>query len=91
MYYPTSDNKFNLIPPENIPRVHLLGHVVQARVIAVGYDGLRLGLERGEVIDHAAAEEEHAVLEGRLIDYHLGALGLDALHDALDGALAEIV
>ena len=48
-------------------------------------------LELGEVVDHAAAEERGAVLEGRLVDYDRRAFGLDALHHALNRRLAEIV
>ena len=30
------------VPPEQIPRIHLLPHVIQAGVVAVGDDGLCL-------------------------------------------------
>ena len=48
-------------------------------------------LELLQVVDHEAAEEGAAVLEGRLVDDDFGALGLDALHHPLDAALAEVV
>lgn len=51
--------------------------------------GLRL--ELCEVVDDEASEESGAVLERRLVDDHLGALGLDALHHTLDRRLAEVV
>ena len=47
-------------------------------------------LERGEVVHHAAAEEGGAVVEGGFVDDDLRALGFHALHDALDGRLAEV-
>ena len=50
-----------------------------------------MGLEGGEVVDDPGAEEGRAVREGGFIDDDAGTLGLDALHDALDGALAEVV
>ena len=75
---------FISIPPEDVSRVDFLPRVVEAGVVAVGDDGLALCLEGGEVVHHAAAEEGGAVGEGRLVDYHLGALGLYALHHALD-------
>ena len=84
-------NNRRLISLKNIPRIHLPHHIVQGGVVAVGDNGVGLGLEVGQVVDDARAEEGDAVLERGLIDYHLGALGLDALHDALDGALAEVV
>ena len=83
-YYP-------LIPVEQVPRVDLVPDVVEAAVVAVGDDCLTLGLEPGEVVDDFAAEEGVAVLERWLVDDDLGTLGLDALHYALDGALAEVV
>ncbi len=52
---------------------------------------MREALEVGEVVDDAAAEEGGAVSKGRLVDDDLGAFGLDALHHALDGRLAEVV
>lgn len=39
---------------------------------------------------HLGAEELRRV-QGELVDYHGRALGLQALHDAPDGALAEVV
>ena len=48
-------------------------------------------LERIKVVDDFAAEEGVTVLERWLVDDDLGTLGLDALHYALDGALAEVV
>lgn len=52
---------------------------------------MALELERLEVVYDAAAEEGGAVGERGLVDDYLGAFGLDALHDALDGRLAEVV
>ena len=86
-----SPSCLNLIPLKNIPRINLLLHVVQHGVVAVGYDAVGEAFELGEVIDDPGSEEGGAVLEGGFVDDHLGALGLDAFHDALDGALAEIV
>ena len=58
---------------------------------AVGQDGAAQALELGQVVDHTGAEEGGAVGEGGLVDDDGGALGLDALHDALNGRLAEVV
>ena len=80
-----------LIAAEDVAGIDLGLHVVEGGVVAVGDDGGGLLLEGGEVVDDAAAEEGVAVGEGGLVDDDRGALGLDALHDALDGALAEIV
>ena len=40
---------------------------------------------------HPAAEERGSVLQRRLINHDLRALGFDALHHALDAALSEII
>ena len=80
-----------LISFEDVAGIDLIGHVIEGAVIAVGDDGIGLGLEEGEVVDHTAAEEGDAVFEGGFIDDDLGAFGFDAFHYALDGALAEVV
>ena len=79
------------VSPENISRVYLVPHIVQACIIAVGDDSLATALELLQVIDHPAAEERAAVLERRFVDDDFCALGLDALHHSLDAALAEVV
>ena len=80
-----------LVAAEDVAGVYFLAHVVEGGVVAVGDDGVALALERLEVVHYAAAEEGGAVGERGLIDDYLGAFGLDALHDALDGRLAEVV
>lgn len=52
---------------------------------------MALCLELCQVVDHLAAEECGAVFKGWLVDDDLCALCLNALHDALDGGLAEVV
>ena len=52
---------------------------------------MALLLELVEVIDNLGTEECRAVLKCRLVDDDLRTLGLDALHHALDGTLAEVV
>ena len=79
------------VSPENIPRINLVLHIVEAGVISVRDDGLATALELLQVVDHEAAEEGAAVLKGRLVDDDFRAFGLDALHHALDAALAEVV
>ena len=80
-----------LVAFEDVAGVDLVLHVVEARVIPIRDDGLALGLEFGEVVDHQASEESGAVVEGGFVDNHLGAFGFDAFHHALDGTLAEVV
>ena len=82
---------WSLVATEEVAGVDLVGHVVQAGVVAVGDDGLADRLELLQVADDLAAEERSAWLQGGLVDDHGGSLGLDALHDALDGAGAEVV
>ena len=79
------------VPPENVPRVYFLLHVIQTGVVAVRNDGFALPLEFIQVIDHTAAEEGAAVCKGRFVDDHFGAFRLDTFHHPLDAALAEVV
>ena len=79
------------ISAEDITGVYLAFYVRETVVKAVGNDGLALLLEGVEVIDDFAAEESGAVLKGGFIDDDLCSLSLDTLHDALYGALTEIV
>ena len=51
----------------------------------------RTNVEFVQIVDHCRTEEGLAVLQRRLIDDDLCALGLDALHDTLNRALAEVV
>ena len=81
-----------LISPKQIPCVHLLLHVSQGFLVeAVGDDDVALGFEGGQVVYDFGAEELGAVLKGGLVDDDGDALGLDALHYALDGRGAEVV
>ena len=80
-----------LVPSENISGINLLLYVVQADIVAVGNDCIAHALELVQVVHDLATKEGLAVVESRLVDHDLGALSLDALHDALDGGLAEVV
>lgn len=80
-----------LVALKNIAGVDLVLHVVEAGVISVGNDGLRLGFELGQVINDEAAEETGAVFKGGLVDDDMRTFGLDALHHTLDGRLTKVV
>ena len=80
-----------LVALEDVAGVNFVLDVVEDGVVAVGDDGMALSLEVRKVIDYLGTEEGGAVLEGGLIDDDLGTLGLDTLHDALDGGLTEVV
>ena len=80
----------SLIPLKQIPRVHLVRHVRELVAPAVGDDYVAAGLEGLQVVRDLGAEELRRVQRG-LVDHHGHALGLHALHDALDGARAEVV
>lgn len=79
-----------LVPLKQIPRVHLVRHVRELVAPAVGDDHVAAGLEGPQVVRDLGAEELRCVQRG-LVDHHGHALGLHALHDALDGARAEVV
>ena len=80
-----------LVASEDVACVDFLLYVVEAGVVAVGYDCLGLALEVVEVVDYFAAEEGCSVVEGGLVDDYFCSLGFYALHYALDGRLAEVV
>ena len=79
-----------LIPLKQIPGVHLVRHVRELVAPAVGHDHVAAGHEGLQVVGHLGAEELRRVQRG-LVDHHGHALGLHALHAALDGARTEIV
>lgn len=79
-----------LIPLKQIPRVNLVRHVRELVAPAVGDDHVAAGLEGPQVVGHLGAEELRRVQRG-LVYHHGYALGLHALHDALDGVRAEVV
>ena len=79
------------VSAENVAGIDFFLHIVQASIVAIGNDGLRLGLERFQIVDNLAAEEGSTIFEGWFVDNHFGSLSLDALHHALDRALAEVV
>ena len=79
-----------LVSLEQIPRVHLVRHVRELVAPAVGDDHVAAGLEGLQVVRDLGAEELRRVKRG-LVDHHGHALGLNALHDALDGARAEVI
>ena len=80
----------SLVALEEIARVHLIRHVRELVAPAVGHDDGALTLEGLKVMGDLAAEEVLSVQRG-LVDHHGHALGLHALHDALDGGPAEVV
>ena len=80
----------SLVALEEIARVHLVRHVRELVAPAVGDDYVAAGLEGLQVVRDLGAEELRRVQRG-LVDRHGHALGLHALHDALDGARAEVV
>ena len=83
-------NPSPLVPLKQIPREHLVRHVRELVAPAVGHDHVAAGLEGLKVLGHLGAEELRRVQSG-LVDHNGHALGLHALHDALDGACAEVV
>ena len=86
----TCASRYPLVPLKQVPRVHLVRNVRELVASAVGDDHVAAGLEGLQVVGHLGAEELRRVQRG-LVDHHGHALGLHALHDALDGARAEVV
>ena len=86
----TFANRSPLVPLKQIPRVHLVRHVREFVAPAVGDDHVAAGLEDLQVVGHLGAEELRHFQRG-LVDQHGHVLGLHALHDAPDGACAEVI
>ena len=80
-----------LIPTEQVAGVDFVLYIIQTAVVAVGDDGLAALFENVQIVHHFAAEEGSAILQSRLIDDNCRALGLDTLHDALNGRLTEVI
>lgn len=80
-----------LISSEQIACVYFLFNVVKAFIVAVGNDGIAKLLEFAKVVDYTASEECGAVFQCRFI-YNDGCpFGFNSFHNALNGALTEIV
>ena len=54
-------------------------------------DGVAHFLELSQIIDHQTAKESGTIFQSRLINNDSCTLGLDALHNALNRALAEVI
>ena len=80
-----------LIPFEDVTCIHFLNYIIETGIIAVSYYTIALLFESIKIIHHLTTKEGSSIFERGLIDDDLGAFGFDALHDALDGTLAEIV
>ena len=80
-----------LISPEYVARVDLIRDVVERGIVAVRDDAAAHALELLEVVDDLGAKERRPVLKRRLVDDDRRAFRLDALHDALDRRLPEVV
>ena len=80
-----------LISAEEVAGIDFGLDVVEDGVVAVGNDGLGALLEVFQIVYHTTTEEGGAVLKSGFVDNNFCSLGLDALHDTLNGALTEIV
>lgn len=81
---------FPLIPLKQILRVHLVRHVRELVAPAIDDEHVAAGLGGLQVVGHLGPEELRRVQRG-LVHHHGHALCLHALHDALDGARADVV
>ena len=80
----------SLIVTEQVPRINLSLDVRQGWCHTVGDDHIGLLLEGGQIMNYPRVIEL-IHLQYRLINNHRNALGLDALHDALDAGCAVVV
>ena len=79
------------VSAEQVSCIYFFFHIIKALVIAVCNDGVAHFLELSQIVDHHRAKEGITVFQRRLINHNRCALGLDALHDTLNGALAEVI
>lgn len=77
-----------LISHKNISCVNLVRNIIKAAVIAVSYDRIRHLFEFVQIVDDLGTVEGRAVLKRRLINDNCCVTESDALHNALDRALA---
>lgn len=82
---------WGLVATEEVAGVNFVLNIIKDGIVAVGDDGVALGLEGCKVVDHQGTEEGAAIGKSRFVDDDLGSFGLDTFHDALYGALAEVV
>ena len=79
-----------LVPLKQIPRIHLVRHVREIVAPAVGHDYVAASLEGLRVVCDLGPKGLRRVQCGPVVR-HGNAHGLHALHNALDGARAEVV
>jgi len=79
------------INPIQISGIYFLPDIIQTAVIPVRNNSITMALEHSQVIHHFATEERRAVLQCRFVNNNRCALCLDALHNTLNGALAEVI
>ena len=80
-----------LIPLKDVTSIYLLSYVIKTGVIAVRNNRLALSLELLYVVYDKAAKEGLSIGNGGFVNNDLSTLGLDALHNALNSTLTEIV
>lgn len=86
-------NQYNLIPPEHIPRINLLRHIIQTAIIPVGNNRMAHRLKLLQIIYHPTAKESGPILQSRLIYNHSCNKilpGSITLHDCLYEILRHI-
>lgn len=80
-----------LIPPKQIPRIHLLFHIIQAFIIPIRNNTLTHFLKLLQVIHNSASKECTSIFQRRFIDNHCSAFRLYPFHHSLDTALPEVI
>lgn len=81
---------FKSIRSEQIACEDLFPDIVNIRRHPIGVDDVTCLLERRQIANHGRTEER-ILLHSGFVDYDLDTLGLDPLHDTLNGRLAEII
>ena len=80
-----------LVATENVSCIYFVINVIQTCIVSVSNDSMTLGFKLLQVIYYFAAKECSTIFKCWFVDDNLCTLSLDALHDALNGRLTEIV
>ena len=80
-----------LVATENVSCIYFVINIIQTSIVSVSNDGMTLDFKLLQVIYYLAAKECSTIFKCWLVDDDFCALCFDALHDALNGRLTEVV
>ena len=78
-----------LVALEYVSCIDFVYHIVETTVVPISNNRLTLLFKLRQIIHHLASEERFAIGNRGLVDDDLGNVGVDAIDDAPDGAMAD--